>query len=304
MNKEIIGYTMAHVPFPKKEEMVLDGEIGDVVISTTGGLQVVKADSVGTNTPIGVVVIPRKYATDGKLRIMSLVEMSYLTPETGCKPTSTGEFGSSIYWGGNKIDIKSLINYQSVATKGGYNMGQAYYYWEDGHTNSSATDNNTMPPLFNQDGSLNPDLDTTTKILNNVPQLLSEGMVGNHNTEEIMKLQTVDWSGETLTNNSNAGNYPAACACQRFHTDGTNAGDWYLPSMYELLFVASKTDTIQTTLETLGDNANKMILNQVPYWTSTEYSSTVSWVWYPGNSTFNYGGYKDTYTLVRSFCAL
>lgn len=38
MNKEIIGYTMAHVPFPKKEEMVLDGEIGDVVISTTGGL--------------------------------------------------------------------------------------------------------------------------------------------------------------------------------------------------------------------------------------------------------------------------
>jgi hypothetical protein len=105
-------------------------------------------------------------------------------------------------------------------------------------------------------------------------------MVGNHNTEEIMKLQTVSWSGETLTNNSNAGNYPAACACQRFHTDGTNAGDWYLPSMYELLFVASKTDTIQTTLETLGDNANKIILNQA-YWTSTERSSTHSWYWNP-----------------------
>ena len=304
MNKEIIGYTMAHVPFPKKEETGLDGEIGDVVISTTGGLQVVKADSVGTNTPIGVVVIPRKYATDGKLRIMSLVEMSYLTPETGCKPTNTGEFGSSIYWGGSNIDIESLINYQSVATKGGYNMGQAYYYWEDGHTNSSATDNNTMPPLFNSDGSLNPDLDTTTKILNNVPQLLSEGMVGNHNTEEIMKLQTVDWSGETLTNNSNAGNYPAACACQRFHTDGTNAGDWYLPSMYELLFVASKTDTIQTTLETLGDNANKIILNQAPYWTSTEYSSTTSWRWYPYYSNFYYYNSKDYFSLVRSFCAL
>jgi hypothetical protein len=128
-------------------------------------------------------------------------------------------------------------------------------------------------------------------------------MVGNHNTEEIMKLQTVDWSGETLTNNSNAGNYPAACACQRFHTDGTNAGDWYLPSMYELLFVASKTDTIQTTLETLRDNANKIILNQVPYWTSTELSSTISWGWYPNNSNFNYS-YKDNSSLVRSFCAL
>ena len=301
--KEIAGYMMAHVPILKKENK-LDGEIGDVVIFTGSGLQVVKVDQVGQNTPIGVVVIPRKYATDGKLRIMSLVEMSYLTPETGCKPTNTGEFGSSIYWGGNNVDIESLTNYQSVATKGGYNMGQAYYYWEDGHTNSSANDNNTIPPLFNQDGSLNPDLDTTTTILNNQPQVLSEGMVGQHNTEEIMKLQTVDWSRETLTNTADAGNYPAACACQRFHTDGTNAGDWYLPSMYELLFVASKTDTIQSTLETLGDNANKMILNQAPYWTSTEDSSAYSWTWGPDSSGFDsyYKGYYGT--LVRSFCAL
>ena len=300
--KEIDGYIMAHVHILKKDNK-LDGEIGDVVIFTGSDLQVVKVDQVGQNIPIGVVVIPRKYATDGKLRIMSLVEMSYLTPETGCKPTNTGEFGSSIYWGGNNVDIESLTNYQSVATKGGYNMGMAYYYWEDGHTNSSANDNNTMPPLFNQDGSLNPDLDTTTTILNNYPQVLSEGMVGQHNTEEIIKLQTVDWSGETLTNSTEAGNYPAACACKRFHTDGTNAGDWYLPSMYELLFVASKTDTIQTTLETLGDNANKMILNQAPYWTSTEGSSTNSWYWYPYYSYFiNFS--KDSYYLVRSFCAL
>ena len=300
--KEIAGYMMAHVPILKKENK-LDGEIGDVVIFTGSGLQVVKVDQVGQNIPIGVVVIPRKYATDGKLRIMSLVEMSYLTPETGCKPTNTGEFGSSIYWGGNNVDIESLTNYQSVATKGGYIMEMAYYYWEDGHTASSATDNNTMPSLFNQDGSLNPDLDTTTTILNNYPQVLSEGMVGQHNTEEIIKLQTVDWSGETLTNSTEAGNYPAACACKRFHTDGTNAGDWYLPSMYELLFVASKTDTIQTTLETLGDNANKMILNQAPYWTSTEYSSTYSWYWYPYFSYFDYYGEGNSY-LVRSFCAL
>lgn len=300
--KEIAGYIMAHVPILKKENK-LDGEIGDVVIFNGSSLQVVKVNQVGQNTPIGVVVIPRKYATDGKLRIMSLVEMSYLTPEIGCKPTNTGEFGSSIYWGGNNIDVESLTNYQSVATKGGYNMGWANYYWEDGHTNSSATDSNTMPSLFNQDNSLNPDLDTTTTILNNVPQLLSEGMVGQHNTEEIMKLQTVDWSGETLTNSGVAGNYPAACACQRFHTSGTNAGDWYLPSMYELLFVASKTDTIQATLETLGDNANKMILNRAPYWTSTEYSSTNSWSWYPLYSYFSYYG-KDDNHLVRSFCAL
>ena len=119
-----------------------------------------------------------------------------------------------------------------------------------------------------------------------------------------MKLQTVDWSGETLTNNAATGNYPAACACQRFYTDGTNAGDWYLPSMYELLFVASKTDTIQTTLETLGDKANKMILNQAPYWTSTEYSSANSWYWYPYYSDFS-GNLKGGYSyLVRSFCAL
>ena len=301
--KEIAGYIMAHVPILKKENK-LDGEIGDVVIFTGSGLQVVKVDQVGQNTPIGVVVIPRKYATDGKLRIMSLVEMSYLTPETGCKPTNTGELGSTIYWGGNDIDIESLTNYQSVATKGGYNMGYANYYWEDGHTASSATDNDTMPPLFNQDGLLNPDLDTTTTILNNYPQVLSEGMVGQHNTEEIMKLQTIDWSGEILTNSAEAGNYPVACACQRFHTDGTIAGDWYLPSMYELLFVASKTDTIQTTLETLGDNANKMILNQAPYWTSTEYSSAGSWGWYPGNSGFGNGVSKDGSGLVRSFCAL
>lgn len=300
--KEIIGYVMPHVPLPKKE-VLLDGEIGDVVVMTSSGMQVVKADSVGSYTPIGVVVIPRKYATDGKLRIMSLVEMSYLTPETGCKPAHIGEDGSSLYWGDTNVDIPALTNYQTVATKGGYNAGMAYYYWEDGHTNSFANDNNTMFPLFNQDGSLNPDLDTTTTTLGGQPQILSEGMSGYNNTKEILKLQEVAWDGDTLTNNSNAGNYPAVCACQRFYTEGTNAGDWYLPSMYELLFVASKTDTIQSTLETLGSSANKMILNEAPYWTSTEQFATTSWGWSPGSSNFGYG-YEGDGKFVRSFYAL
>jgi hypothetical protein len=157
---------------------------------------------------------------------------------------------------------------------------------------------------------LNPAIDTTSEYLTKsgvtaYNAFYKDVYNGELNTQKLINIQTTVWDGDTLTNDSNTeGNHPAACACRRFHTEGTIAGEWYLPSIYELFFVASKTDTIQGILTELkSKGANPLILTEAPYWSSTERNSTKVWVWVPGNSLLFLAG-KGDHNVVRSFRAL
>jgi len=71
---------------------------------------------------------------------------------------------------------------------------------------------------------------------------------GRRNTDIIAAEITADISGSTIANNHDAGNYPAASCCLRFHTVGTSAGDWYLPSIYELLALYERNKVIKLGL--------------------------------------------------------
>lgn len=287
------------------------GDIGDIVVFKNNKLTIVSPDKVtSSDVPVGVIVIPAKYTPDNKNRMMSLVEMSWQTPETGQIVDETlsnpdPSLGYILYWGDPSVDISTLNNYQHVSTTQGANWTDPYfaYIWEDGENHDTYNDA-PIPPLF-VNGELNSAVDTGTSVYSD--NVLSEGFTGAENTAKIMAVQSVDWSGTTLTNNANTGNYPAFCACQRFHTQGTQAGDWFLPNTYELLFVASMSTTINNSiqiLKNLGFSVSLLHLTNGVYWTSTEDSSGGCWGWSPMHGTFFGDNDKGGYGLVRSFCAL
>lgn len=51
--------------------------------------------------------------------------------------------------------------------------------------------------------------------------------------------------------------YPAACCCWRYHTLGTNQGDWYLPTLGELGYCFVTLGKIQNTIQYLQNHFNK-----------------------------------------------
>lgn len=287
------------------------GDIGDIVIFKNNKLTIVSPDKVtSSDVPVGVIVIPAKYTPDNKNRMMSLVEMSWQTPETGQIVDETlsnpdPSLGYILYWGDPSVDISTLNNYQHVSTSDStFNENWFEYMYENGKYWEEDQSQAHVPQLI-VNGELNSAVDTGTSVYSD--NVLSEGFTGAENTAKIMAVQSVDWSGTTLTNNANTGNYPAFCACQRFHTQGTQAGDWFLPNTYELLFVASMSTTINNSiqiLKNLGFSVSLLHLTDGAYWTSTERSSGGCWRWYPVNGVFHGTIRKGSCYLVRSFCAL
>lgn len=62
-------------------------------------------------------------------------------------------------------------------------------------------------------------------------------------------------TSETINNVTTNNNYPAGFCCWRYHTDGTNQGDWYLPSSGEVsnTYIANISE-IYLKLNKLGYN--------------------------------------------------
>ena len=117
-----------------------------------------------------------------------------------------------------------------------------------------------------------------------------------------------EWRTATsLQNNYNTGNYPIATTTWRFHTVGTEQGDWYCPAAGELAMMISNFGDIQSTLKLIKKTA------QIPvaclgaysfYWSSSEVSFSSAWCY-----NFNYGGLdnsndKGSRYCVRALCVL
>jgi len=85
----------------------------------------------------------------------------------------------------------------------------------------------------------------------------------------------------SITNNSNVGYTPAACCCARYHTVGTNAGDWYLGAGGEMSMIVALRDDINTKLTQISaiystDCVNSLANNR--HWSSTESSTWHAYV--------------------------
>lgn len=286
----------------------------------------------GTLVPIGVVVVPSTHTPDNTSRVMSLVNMSYSSPGTGTTATG-GNGGVIIYWGGNGVDL-GLRNLDRVVTidrnfsaTDPNDEGISYNTWTrlpgtdpawtaienlvDPGTHWQNAGGTHGPSPYLSDGS-------RSKVYLKEENNCLWDFDGKGNTDVIMAAQTANWSGTTIINNSNAGNYPAACCCRRFSTIGTNPGDWYLPAVGELAYLPVRLKEINLTLMALEEYVSAIRVggssSQWPYgtygywcWSSSEYSSTNARIVITG------GGHVDSWnkstthssdTRVRAFIAI
>ena len=89
----------------------------------------------------------------------------------------------------------------------------------------------------------------------------------------------------------NPDNYPAANYCHNYFSDGTEGGDWHLPSVVEMDGIYSQKNKINETLTLLG----KALLTDDYYWTSTT-QAKLSDVY-----EFNMeGNYENTFSPTQS----
>ena len=268
-------------------------------------------------TPIGVEVIPAEhdvYGT-GQAGIMSLAEMDYSTPDVGSSS------GQKIYWGDYYTDT-SLPNYDVVnyiGDNGNLNNGvvqgtNSYAYLPsdqfstvaglDGKSNYYNNNlNKYAPSPFNADGSRNEAYYTTAYSTTNA--LSDFDGVGNTTVLTELATSQSDWkTATTITNKSGAGYYPAACCAWRFHTAGTDQGQWYLPAMGELGYVINRFNAINTTINKVLSVYSSVVAVAVQtsnyYWSSSEYSANYARTLNP-YSGHVYDGSKSSYRYVRAF---
>ncbi len=96
---------------------------------------------------------------------------------------------------------------------------------------------------------------------------------------------TADWQGKNNTRlvleycKTNGKSCPAFEYVNSYKTDGTKAGDWYLPAMGELNAIYGNMGVLNTALGKIG--GTKLPTNY--HWSSSEYSSRYAWRQYFGN---------------------
>ena len=225
-------------------------------------------------TPIGVVVVPASHIDDGTARIISLASMDYNNPDNG---NTDGHV--SMVWGGYNSDISTLDNktvYPCISTDlrevtaetqtiveltkiNNYScyIPSDYFnsypnpydegtYYRTGTT--SSTYHHAGPSPYLTGGAKNEIYYDTA----NTGNILAD-MDGKSNTETILAVDNTSdttWqTAVTITNTDRTETiHPAAQCCWRYHTIGTQQGDWYLPSAGELGYLASRWKAINTSI--------------------------------------------------------
>ena len=113
-----------------------------------------------------------------------------------------------------------------------------------------------------------------------------------------------DWQGKNNTRvvleycKANGKSCPAFEYVNSYKTEGTQAGDWYLPAMGELNAIYGNKDVLNITLGKIGGTK----LESVSYWSSSEILSDLAWfglrLWCCGEANK-----KDSYYYVRPVLA-
>ena len=259
-------------------------------------------------TPIGVEVVPAEhdvYGT-GQAGIMSLVEMNYNTPDTGSSSYQ------QMYWGGRGTDT-SLPNLDKVNLVDGTTANYGYLPSDqftgatslDGVSKYSST-SNKIPSPYNADGSRNEAYYTTAYSTANA----FSDFDGVGNTSVLTELATSqsDWkTADTITNSYDEGYYPAACCAWRFHTTGTDQGQWYLPACGEFGYVVNRISAINTTINKVLSVYSSVVavamLTSLFYWSSSEYSANSARRLGTDNGNVS-SDYKGNDYYVRAFIRL
>lgn len=293
-------------------------QVGDYLYSSFKYSSRLKSE----NAPIAICVAPASHFSNGKARWMSLVNMSATDPEHGT--TAVGNNLSTnpaagFCWGAsgsitgltesNEVPTLAMeegrinqptsslsdspasygyvpsdhLNSETISIPVTYPLDSNYSYYGD-DKDMDGSEYGAIPSPFNQDGSLN----SWARLY----ALQYES--GKSQTAAIMAGASKYSTGAITKNDAESGSYPAAIACSRFFTQGTQAGDWYLPSLTELMYVAVNLDLINSKLNSLGNIAVKVGDNLTADDTEGESNGLGGWLW--SSSAYSGEGAWGLYT--------
>ena len=251
----------------------------DILYSDSNGNKKVDSDVLDPSlgyTPIGLCVIPTGFFGDNeKARFMSLKYMDYANPDNGSLNVVGMAFGNI------RVDISTISNIQTT------NLGGS----SSGYIAELNSDNNTpeIPNLLNSNNEWN------LSELGAINTYAMTDINGKNKTELILATATSQstWRTDSTISNENGSGYaPAACCCWRYHTLGTQQGDWYLGGCGEYSLMLINRQNILSKLQLLSssypnDCISSIVSNR--YWTSTEYNDLYTYVYYTsGNITGEY----------------
>ena len=301
----------------------IESTIGDVCVynAPNDKLSIVNdwsADKypIDTYVPIGLVVVPGSHNVygDGTCGVMSLNHMN-------CSSPTTGGSAQNMYWGVYGTDIDTLENLDEVPYVGSngsvgdtvigvtvnaylpsdhsgftkvanpYDPGTKYYY------NDS---DKYIPSPYMNDGTFNPNYSMTGSP-SSAANCLAD-FDGKGNTQKIIEVRgSKDYSSWTPSATTQA-DYPAASCCDMYFTQGTNQGDWYLPSAGELGYAVVRQQAINDKINELVSagitSANPVQLTSC--WSSSEYSSNRARLLHFGDG-YVYSLDKNYSYYVRAF---
>lgn len=193
---------------------------------------------------IGVCVIPPYTLPDGDARFMSIRTMSNNYPDTGYDGSTSSCFG------GYNVDTP-LQNFTGV-------IRRKYDDTEWEITNYSAPipiDMKIISAQYNPVPNPYTDFQTySTASIGTDTNALSD-FDGKHNTDVLISMSTYpeDWKTSSYINWSyGPGAYLAAECCWRFNPGYTKQGDWYLPAIGELAFIAPNASKIENAFSALN----------------------------------------------------
>lgn len=135
------------------------------------------------------------------------------------------------------------------------NQSEQYYEAIDGflyYEYASSIQGPFIPSPYLKDGSRNLSY-SQTEAPSSTLNALSD-FNGKSHTELLCSQATAQENWQTaaqITNSSGSGYQTAACICWRYHTLGTNQGDWYIPACGELGYVLVLLEKIDKTIEYL-----------------------------------------------------
>ena len=249
---------------------------GDIVYYVNGGLKTIGYADWKTDlgTPVGVIVVPKGFAPDGKARMISLKYATYAGTSSDTKV--------NIKWGPNITDI-TLTNYNRVPITD--NVGSTttdsngYGYLPsdnfsgtasmiDPETKYSRSDYLIPSPYLN--GAANPDY---------------YGAIEGYNNA----LSDFNGLGNTATLVGLGSDYIAANAANNY-SDGVSTTKWYLPAMGELGYLVPRFNEINNAIAAVGGIA----IPSGDFWSSSECDS--GRVYYLSMSI----GYINSYGKVNS----
>jgi len=281
-----------------------DTQVGDICLANESGDKIfIKVGDVIPDgwTPIGVVVIPEShdvYGT-GECAVISLHGMSTETPNTG---NLNNESVPKIIWGPD-TEISALSNFnkvpyiannssEQVSVTNPTIIGIADYVYlsSDNFTGSTCghdtaakyygTTGKSAPSPYLTDGSRNTLYYQTSSPSTTSNALSDFNGMGNTNILTGLATAQSDWKTATsITHKSDGNYYPAACCCWRYHTTGTNQGDWYLPAFGELGYMCARLNIINETIWYLVDAGLGLDCYPITgdyYWSSSELNSTAA----------------------------